>query len=90
LPLEQVDTAELFVFVTSSVTGRMAIGKLLEHYQRIARAFPNDQIIIKLKVGGFKHRDERIGWVPTPTLTSVGRRNLLPPPKADFDDKVPF
>ncbi len=88
LPLERADNAELFVFVTSSVTGRMAVGKLLDHYQRMARAFPDEQLTIKLKVGGFKHRDDRIGWVPTPTLAAVGRRGGAP--KADFDDKVPF
>lgn len=88
LPLERADNAELFVFVTSSVTGRMAVGKLLDHYQRMARAFPDEQLTIKLKVGGFKHRDDRIGWVPTPTLAAVGRRGGAP--KAEFDDKVPF
>ena len=96
VPLEHMGTAELFVFVTSSITGRRAVGKLLEHCRRVARAFPGEAPVIQLKVGGFNHRDDWIGWVSTPVLAHVSRvaraDAVAPPaaalaaPRAEFDD----
>jgi hypothetical protein len=72
LVLQRADTAELYTFVTSSKTGRRAVGNLLRHYDRLNRTHPSSLPIVHLKEGGFKHRDERIGWVATPYFAVVG------------------
>ena len=61
---------------------------------------PGEAPVIQLKVGGFNHRDDRIGWVSTPVLAHVSRvaraDAVAPPaaalaaPRAEFDDSVPF
>jgi len=78
LPLQNVETGELFVFNTTSVTGRRAVDSLIGACGRMQRAEPNDYPVIKLRVGGFQHRDERIGWIPTPAFDRCGKA-----PKAD-------
>jgi hypothetical protein len=73
LVLQRGDTAELFTYTTTSITGRRAIGNLLRHYDRMQKTHPDMYPVIRLKVGGFQHRDERVGWVPVPVLAVVGR-----------------
>jgi hypothetical protein len=96
LVLQHGDTSELYTFVTSSSTGRRAVGNLLRHYKRMQRTNPGELPVVKLKAGGFNHRDERIGWVPTPTFAVVGRapRDSAAKPdtstSADFDDAIPY
>ena len=52
--------------------------------------------VVRLKVGGFNHRDERVGWVPTPVLAVVGRApkdSAAKPdssPAADMSDQIAF
>jgi hypothetical protein len=98
LPLEHTGTSELFVFTTSSITGRRAIGKLLAHCARIDRAFPNEMALVQLKATGYEHKDSRIGWVTTPTLLVIGRvpkttapsASTLPALTDEFGDEVSF
>jgi hypothetical protein len=96
LVLQRGDTAELFTFTTASVTGRRAIGSLLRHYDRMQRTHPDMYPVIRLKVGGFNHRDERVGWVATPVFAVVGRQpkdTAAKPdgsPAADMSDQIPF
>jgi hypothetical protein len=96
LVLQRGDTGELFTFVTSSVTGRRAIGNLLRHYTRLQKTHPDMLPVVKLKVGGFNHRDDRVGWLNVPVLAVVGRApkdSTAKPntsPAADLDDNVPF
>jgi hypothetical protein len=96
LVLERVDTRELFTFSTTSKTGRRSAGSLLKHYERLQRAHPGDVPIVKLRPGGFNHRDSRIGWVATPTFCIVGHapRNaaLMPDTSAaaDMNDSLPI
>jgi hypothetical protein len=78
LPLQNVETGELFVFNTSSITGRRAVDGLVAACARMQRTEPNDYPVVKLRVGGFQHRDERIGWIKTPSFDRVGKV-----PKAD-------
>jgi hypothetical protein len=78
LPLQKVEDGELFVFNTSSITGRRAVDGLIAACARMQRTEPNDYPVVKLRVGGFQHRDERIGWIKTPTFDRVGKA-----PKAD-------
>lgn len=96
LVLQRTDTGELFSFVTSSATGRRAVGNLLHHYDRMQRTNPGELPVVKLKVGGFNHKDERIGWVPTPVFAVVGRapRDSAATPdtssSGDMSDAIPF
>jgi hypothetical protein len=86
----------LCTFATTSKTGRRAIGNLLRHYDRMERARSNMYPVIKLKVGGFNHRDDRIGWVAVPVLAVVGRQpkeSAARPDtslQSDMDDSIPF
>ena len=73
LVLQQTETRELFTFVTTSETGRRALGNLLRHYNRMRKANAGEVPVVRLRVGGFNHRDPRVGWVPVPTFTLVGR-----------------
>ena len=91
--LQNVESSELFTFVTSSRTGRRAVGNLLRHYNRMSKTHPGHYPLIRLKVGGFQHRDDRVGWVPTPVLAVIGRvpgENAAKPPPAEFNDEIPF
>src|SRR6516164_1183375 len=95
--LERRDEShELFTFVTSSITGRRAIGNLLRHYDRMERANANAFPIVRLKVGGFNHRDDRVGWVKVPVVAVVGRAPKESAAKpdgsigADMSDEIPF
>jgi hypothetical protein len=82
--------------VTSSITGRRAIGNLLRHYNRMQTTNPDMYPVAKLKVGGFQHRDDRVGWVKTPAFAVVGRapKDSAAKPDtsvaADMDDEIPF
>ena len=81
---------------TSSVTGRRAVGNLLRHYDRLQKTHPDMYPVVRLKVGGFNHRDPRVGWVPVPVFAVVGRHpkdDAAKPdssPTADFDDTIPY
>lgn len=96
LPLQHVETNELFVFQTTSATGRRAVDRVIQTCERMSRLEPNDYPVIKLRVSGFQHRDDRVGWVKTPAFERVGKA-----PKADatmavtslakdMDDEIPF
>jgi hypothetical protein len=90
------DTAELFTFTTSSITGRRAIGELLRHYNRTQKTKPDTLPVVRSKVGGFQHRDERVGWVKKPVFAIVGsapKEGVAKPDSsiaADMNDTLPF
>jgi hypothetical protein len=94
LVLQNVDTRELFTFVTTSSTGRRAVANLLRHYDRMQRTNPDEVPVVKLKQGGFNHR--KVGWVATPVFAVVGRTsrdNAAKPDTssaADMNDEIPF
>jgi hypothetical protein len=94
--LQNTETNELYTFATTSQTGRRAAGNLLRHYDRMQRTNPSDLPIVRLRPGGYQHRDERIGWVATPTFVVVGRtpRDSAAKPDtsiaADMSDSLPF
>ena len=96
LCLQDTSTNELFTFVTTSVTGRRAVGNLLHHFDRMQRLNVGDLPVVRLKPGGFNHRkDPRIGWVATPGFQIVGRapRDSAAKPdtsiEADLNDAIP-
>jgi hypothetical protein len=97
LPLEDPETKEAFTLVTRTLTGIRAVGNLMRHYERLRKSHPDMNPLICLKVGGFNHRDERIGWVATPNLAVVGRHPKDTAAKADSSlsadmdgDAIPF
>jgi hypothetical protein len=96
LVLQRGDTGELFTYTTSSVTGRRAVGNLLKHYNRMEQTHPDMYPVVRLKVGGFNHRDERVGWVQVPVFAVVGRQpkdSAAKPdtsPAGDMSDQIPF
>jgi hypothetical protein len=96
LVLQRGSTSELFSFVTSSVTGRRAVGNLLRHYNRLQKTHPDCYPVIRLKLGGFQHKDDRVGWVSVPVLCVVGRapKHSAARPDtsvaADMNDQIPF
>jgi len=97
LVLERRDeTHELFTFVTSSITGRRAVGNLIRHYDRMQKTDTSAYPIVRLKVGGFQHRDDRIGWIKVPVIAVVGRapkeRAAKPDSSigTDLNDEIPY
>jgi hypothetical protein len=96
LVLQRTGTTEIFTYVTTSLTGRRAVGNLLRHYDRMQRLNPGELPVVKLKAGGFNHRDPRVGWVATPVFAVVGRapRDSAAKPdtsiEADLNDKIPI
>lgn len=99
LVLQRVDTGEMFTYTTSSTTGRRAFGNLLRHYDRMQKTHPDTYPVVRLKTGGFNHRDERVGWVQVPVFAVVGRTpkdgaampDIAPSaPTNDMDDQIPF
>jgi hypothetical protein len=96
LVLQRGDSGGLFTFVTSSITGRRAVGTLLRHYDRMQRTHPGQYPVVRLKIGGFQHKDDRVGWVKTPVIAVVGRtpKDSAAKPDtsltADMNDQIPF
>jgi hypothetical protein len=96
LPLHRDRTDEWFTFATSSKTGRRAVGNLLRHFDRLRRTHPDTLPIVRLRAGGFNHRDPKIGWVTVPVFQIVGRVAADSTAKpysslqADLNDDVPF
>jgi hypothetical protein len=97
LVLQDTKTLEMFTFVTSSKTGRRAVVDLLRHYDRTRKVHPDELPVVRLRTGGFNHKDERIGWVNTPVFLIVGktsRDSITTPPDTNtaaiINDKLPF
>src|SRR5262249_40580685 len=47
-------------------------GNLLRHFDRLRRSDPDIYPVVRLKPSGFNHKDERVGWVHTPSFVVVG------------------
>jgi hypothetical protein len=96
LVLQNTATDELFTFITSSASGRRAIGNILKHYARMQRTHPHEVPLVKLRPGGCQHKTPGIGWVSTPSFVVVGRQReddvaSSGPAHADeFSDEIPF
>jgi hypothetical protein len=95
VPMQNTETNEVNTFIATTKTARLAVGKLLQHYDRTLKTDAGHYPLIQLKVGGFKHKDPRVGWVHTPVLAIVGkypRADAATPtsPPADFNDELPY
>jgi hypothetical protein len=94
--LQETASLEIFTFSTTSATGRRAVGNLLRHYERLRRADANLYPIVRLKSGGFQHKDTRVGWVATPQFVVVGKapKDTAAKPSSsvasDMNDEIPF
>jgi hypothetical protein len=73
VPMLNPETGELLIFGTTSLTGRREVGNLIRHCKHMQVREPDQYPVIKLQVGGFQHRDERIGWVRTPKFVVIGK-----------------
>jgi hypothetical protein len=96
VPLQDVETGALYIFGTTSVTGRRSTGALIAHCRQLQRRQSDAYPIIALRIGGFQHRDERIGIVKTPMFAPIGttpKNNMVTPAAAitdDLSDAMPF
>jgi hypothetical protein len=94
--LQEAASLEIFTFTTTSTTGRRAVGNLLRHYERLRRADPGLYPIVRLKSGGFQHKDSRVGWVATPSFVVVGKapKDTAVKPdsslRGDMNDELPW
>ena len=95
LVLQNTKTLEMFTFVTSSKSGRRAVGELLKHYERTLKKHPDELPVVRLRAGGYNHKDSRVGWVNTPVFQVVGKTNKDSVATPDtsvgglIDDEVP-
>jgi hypothetical protein len=96
LPLQRIEDGELFVFQTGSITGRRACDNLISACIRMQASEPDHYPVIKLRISGFQHRNERIGWVKTPAFERVGKSLKADATvaqtslDADLNHEVPF
>jgi len=96
LVLQSPGTHELGTFATSSRTGRRAVGNLLRHYDRMRKKDDDHYPVVRLKVSGYNHKDERVGWVHTPVFAVVGKApkasTAIPDtsPSGDLEDEILF
>jgi hypothetical protein len=66
VPLESIETGEVYIFQTMSVTGLRSVANLLRQSSRFASKNPDYLPVIKLRAGGFDHH--KYGWVRTPAF----------------------
>jgi hypothetical protein len=96
VPLQVVETGELLVFSTTSSTGKRAVDNLIAQCARMQRLEPEFYPIVKLAIGGFQHKEARVGWIKTPSLPRVGKAPKTDVSAAltsladDMADEVPF
>ena len=92
IPLQNVETSEVFTFQTTSTTGRTAVGALLRAYNRMRRTNPDEVPIIQLRASSYQHRT--FGKVNTPSFVICGRTSLdgskPDTPAANMNDEVPW
>jgi hypothetical protein len=94
VPLENVETGEIYIFQTSSVTGLRAVSNLLRQASHLAAKDPDHIPVIKLRSGGFDHR--KFGWVRVPAFEFVGkapRTNIAAADTSlggDLNDEIPW
>jgi hypothetical protein len=96
LVLQDPRSLALYTFVTSSITGRRAVGNLLRHFDRMRRNATSGHPIVRLRPSGFQSKKKGVGWVHTPSFVVVGRtaKDSAAPPDssvaADMNDSLPI
>jgi hypothetical protein len=95
LPLQAVADGELHLFGTTSITGRNAVGRVIDECRKMQRHDPDNYPVIKLALGSFQHRDERVGRVVVPAFPRIGKAPISGVAAAttsladDMDDGIP-
>jgi hypothetical protein len=95
LPL-QAEDGELYIFGTTSITGRRAVGRVIDECRKMLRREPDQYPIVKLALGSFQHRDDRVGRVTVPAFVRVGKTPKMGTAKidtsieADLNDAIPY
>ena len=95
LPLQAAD-GELFIFGTTSSTGRRAVGRVIDECTKMLRREPDQYPVVKLALGSFQHRDDRVGRVTVPAFVRVGKTPKTGTAKidtsieADLNDEIPW
>jgi hypothetical protein len=96
VPMQAVETEELLIFTTSSVTGRNEVDRLIAQCNRMQRVEPDFYPVIKLAIGGFQHKDSRVGWVKVPSLPRIGKAPMsdmaaaITSAAGDLNDAISF
>ena len=96
VPMQAVETEELLIFTTSSLTGRNEVDRLIAQCNRMQRVEPDFYPVIKLAIGGFQHKDSRVGWVKVPSLPRIGKAPMsdmaaaITSAAGDLNDAIPF
>lgn len=96
LPLQDKESGELYIFATSSQSGRRAVNSLLYSCQGMMKKDPGNYPVVKLVCGSFQHKDKRVGTVNVPQFVVVGKAPrddyaaAATSVGADMDDEVPF
>jgi hypothetical protein len=95
IPFEHCDSGEIFLFSTTSKTGRRAAANLASAYNRTRRSSSQHLVpIVRLETSSFKHRDARIGHVKVPVFAIekwVPRDSASEPALVEMlNDEVPF
>jgi len=106
LPLENLETGEVLIFITSTWGGREAVRELCDEYGKRIRAEQYGQPIVQLAAGTRKTKDygdvprpafEIVGWddkqadVNAPEVTIAAAIPVTAkPPRDDMDDEIPF
>jgi hypothetical protein len=92
LPMEELETGDILVFVTHTSGGKIALNKLMQKVAREKLGLPT----IALAVGEFPTKN--FGMVPCPKFKIVGWEinddAIIPPsgngPKSSLNDTIPF
>lgn len=94
VPMQDVDSGELYVFQTSSVTGLRAVGLLVAACKSMMEKNPDEYPIFELRISEFEHKDSRIGVVTKPDFVRVGKAPRNGTAQIDhgaaMDDEIPF
>jgi hypothetical protein len=79
LVLREIETGEVYTFVTSSKGGLGAIGELCKVHGKHIRQHPDDYPIVELDIGSYQHRDRSLGRIKYPIFKVVGSINKYEP-----------
>jgi hypothetical protein len=97
LPLLDPECGEKYVYTTSSVGGKDALGKLSGAFSRGRARHPNDNPVVTLGAGGYQHKVKSRGWIHVPVFKIVSwvpRDAAGETPKASLkqllNDDLPF
>jgi hypothetical protein len=93
VPMQDTKNGEMYIFGTTSITGRRECDKLIAACARMQKSESEFYPVVKLDISGFQHRDQRVGFVKTPCFTRIGKApkgDVSAAATDDMEDTVPF